>query len=87
VIGQFEVGVVNSLSAGAECANCLAFRVTCAAVGGPFEDFPGVLRLSSRGVWNVLAARTNFVLVLATLGERTKFSLLAEYVAALPQTG
>jgi len=30
VIGQFEVGVVNALSAGAEC---LA-RVTCAAVGG-----------------------------------------------------
>jgi len=34
VIGQFEVGV-----------ECLA-RVTCAAVGGPFEDFPGVLNLS-----------------------------------------
>jgi len=42
VIGQFEVG--------AECAKCLAFRVTCAAVGGPFADLPGVLRLSSRGV-------------------------------------
>jgi len=50
VIGQFEVAVVNSLSAGAECAKCLAFRVTCALVGGPFADFPGVLRLSSRGV-------------------------------------
>jgi len=46
VIGQFEVGVVNALSAGAECTECLAFRVTCTAVGGPFEDFPGVLHLS-----------------------------------------
>jgi len=42
VIGQFEVGAVNSLSAGAECAKCLAFCVTCAAVGGPFVDFAGV---------------------------------------------
>jgi len=50
VIGQFEVAVVNSLAAGTESAKGLAFRVTCAAVGGPFEDFPGVLRLSSRGV-------------------------------------
>jgi len=38
VIGQFEVGVVNALFAGAECAKCLAFRVTYAAVGGPFAD-------------------------------------------------
>jgi len=50
VIGQLEVGVVNALSAGTECVKFLAFRVTCAAVGGPFEDVPGVLRLSSRGV-------------------------------------
>jgi len=42
VIDQFEVAVVNALSAGAEC---LA-SVMCAAVGGPFEDFPGVLHLS-----------------------------------------
>jgi len=51
---------------------CLAFRVTRAAVGGPFADFPGVLRLSSRGVRKVLA-RTNCVLVLAALGARTKW--------------
>jgi len=50
VFGQFEVAVDNLLSAGADCAKCLAFRVTCAAVGGPFADFPGVLRLSSRGI-------------------------------------
>jgi len=46
VIGQFEVGVVKKLPAGAE----YLARVTCAAVGAPFEEFPGVLRLSSRGV-------------------------------------
>jgi len=44
VIGQCELGVFKKRP-----ASRLA-RVTCAAVGGPFEEFPGVLRLSSRGV-------------------------------------
>jgi len=46
VIGQCEVGVFKKLPAGAECLG----RVTCVAVGGPFEEFPGVLRFSSCGV-------------------------------------
>jgi len=37
VIGQLEVGVVNVLPAGAECAKCLAFRVRVLLWAGPLR--------------------------------------------------
>ena len=62
-----------------QCFEC----VTCPAVGGPYEDFPGVVHLSFS--WSMTCPGqelTFFVLVLATARKRTNFSVLAQYVQA-----